>query len=146
MRGARSEKLRGNFRAGGAVDVGMRRGMRRVLSFVLAGVAAVVGIATVETPARAADSADECVSLQSAALTTGLALDVQNSCSKRLTCAVSWTLSCQNASGQTTSKAKQEARFVIDASDTHHTTGSAASCKDSWKIEDVSWGCAPVGK
>lgn len=120
--------------------------MRRLLSFVFAAVVAMTGIATVSSPAQAADSADECVSLQSAALTTGLALDVQNACAKRLTCSVSWTLTCQNASGQTTSKAKQEARFVIDASDSHHTTGSAASCKDSWKIEDVSWGCAPIAK
>jgi hypothetical protein len=53
---------------------------------------------------------------------------------------------CENASGKITSKAKQEARFVLSAADTHHTTGSAASCKDGWKIEDVSWDCTPAVK
>ena len=97
-------------------------------------------------PARAADSADACVAIRSAEMSSGLAFDVQNTCEKKLACALTWTLTCENASGKTTSKAKQEARFVISASDTHHTTGSAASCKDGWKIEDVSWDCAPAAK
>ena len=56
------------------------------------------------------------------------------------------TLTCENASGKATSKAKQEARFAIDASDTHHTPGSAATCKDGWKIDDVSWDCSATAK
>ena len=51
-------------------------------------------------PARAADSADACVNLQSAALTSGLAFDVQNGCDKKLSCALTWTLTCENASGK----------------------------------------------
>ena len=123
--------------------------MRRVLPlfFVgLVGILTVATVATVATPARASDSADACVSLQSAPLSTGLAFDVQNGCDKRLSCALTWTLTCENASGKATSKAKQESRFLIGASDTHHTTGSASTCKDGWKIDDVSWDCASAGK
>jgi hypothetical protein len=123
-----------------------RSGMRRSCPFVLAAIATIAGVIAIAAPARAADSADACVTIHSAELTSGLAFDVKNTCDKRLACALSWTLTCENASGKTTSKSKQEARFVISSSDTHHTTGSAASCKDGWKIDDVSWDCAPSVK
>lgn len=116
------------------------------LPFLFVVAAAVAGLIATAAPAQAADSADKCVNLESAPLTTGLAFDVKNGCDKRLSCALTWTLTCENASGKATSKTKQEARFVIGASDTHHTTGSSSTCKDSWKIDDVSWDCAAVGK
>lgn len=120
--------------------------MRRRLSFflVLAGIAS--GAVMVAAPAGAADSADECVSIRSAELGSGLSFDMDNRCDKRLACALSWTLSCENASGKTTSRSKKEARFDIGPSDQHSTTGSASSCNGGWKIDDVSWSCAAVGK
>lgn len=120
--------------------------MRRAFPLVLLGVAAFLGVVGAAGPAHAADSADACVNIQSAELGTGLAFDVHNTCDKRLSCALTWTLTCENASGKATSKSKQEARFLVSASDTHHTTGSAASCKDGWKIDDVSWDCAAATK
>ena len=120
--------------------------MRRVFSFVLGFAGVVSGLVAVAAPARAATSADECVNIRSAELASGLSFDVQNRCDKRLSCALTWTLSCENASGKTTSKSKQEARFDVGASDSHTTMGSAAMCKDGWKIDDVSWSCAPLGK
>jgi hypothetical protein len=123
-----------------------RSGMRRAFPFVFAALATLGGLVSLATPAHAADSADACVNIRSAELTSGLAFDVQNTCDKRLSCALTWTLTCENASGKATSKSKQEARFLISSSDTHHMTGSAASCKDGWKIDDVSWDCAAAGK
>ena len=120
--------------------------MRRAIPFLFLALAGVTGVVAIADPARANESADACVSIQTATVSSGLAIDVQNSCSKRLACALSWTLTCENASGKTTSKAKQEAHFAIAASDTHHTTGSSATCKDSWRIDDVSWDCAAAAK
>ena len=120
--------------------------MRRAFPLVLLGAVTFLGLVGLAGPALAADSADACVNIQSAELGSGLTFDVHNTCDKRLSCALTWTLTCENASGKTTSKSKQEARFLVSASDTHHTTGSAASCKDGWKIDDVSWDCAAVGK
>jgi hypothetical protein len=120
--------------------------MRRASPFIFAGAAVVAAVLAVGGPARASDSANACVAIRSAEMSSGLAFDVENGCEKKLSCALTWTLTCSNASGKATSTAKQEARFVLSASDTHHTTGSAASCKDSWKIEDVSWDCAPAAK
>jgi hypothetical protein len=120
--------------------------MRTALAPSLVLAAVVSCLVALAPPAQAADSADECVSIRSAELSSGLSFDMQNRCEKRLSCALSWTLTCENASGKTTHKAKQEAHFDIGASDSHATTGSAATCKDGWKIDDVSWSCAPAGK
>ena len=122
--------------------------MRRAFPFFFVSLAAiaVAGVA-IAAPARAAGpDASRCVSISSAPLTSGLAFDVQNACDAKLTCALTWTLTCENASGKATSKSKQEARFNLAASDTHHTTGSADRCKDGWKIDDVSWDCSASGK
>ena len=97
------------------------------------------------TPSRAsADSASDCVSVRTTEQSTGLAFDLKNACDKRLACAVTWSLACENASGKTTSKTRSEARFAIGPDTSHSTFGSATSCKDGWKIEDVSWDCAPA--
>lgn len=116
---------------------------RNILFGIVAGGLALVAMAG---PANAGASASDCVSINSAALSTGLAFDVKNACEKRLSCALTWTLTCENASGKTTSRAKQEAKFVVDASDTHQLTGSSLTCKDGWKIDDVAWDCAPASK
>jgi hypothetical protein len=118
----------------------------RAASFLFVCLAGGLAFLAIAGPARAGTSASDCVSIQSAQLSTGLAFDVQNACEKRLSCALTWTLTCENASGKTTSKAKQEAKFIVDAADTHHMTGSSAACKDGWKIDDVAWDCAPAAK
>lgn len=106
-----------------------------------------LGLICIAGPAKAGpESANACVTIRTAQLSEGLAFDLENTCEKRLSCALGWTLTCTNASGKATATAKQEARFVVAASDAHHTTGSASSCKDGWKIDDVSWDCAAVGK
>jgi hypothetical protein len=120
--------------------------MRRAFSLVVVGVAPVMAVVGASGAAYAADSADACVNIHTAQLGTGLAFDVQNTCDKRLACALTWTLTCENASGKATSKSKQEARFLVSAADTHQATGSAATCKDGWKIDDVSWSCAAASK
>jgi hypothetical protein len=123
--------------------------MARAVSLLSVGLAIAFTVVVVSAPAEASSSAagaNDCVSIKSAELSSGLAFDVENGCDKRLSCALTWTLTCQNASGKATSKAKQEARFVIGASDTHHTAGSASICKDSWKIDEVAWDCAPAQK
>jgi hypothetical protein len=116
--------------------------MRFAGSVLFVSLAASVIVAA--APAQAADSADRCVSINTSERGPGLAFDVKNGCDRRLSCALTWTLSCENASGKTTSTARQESRFVVAPDASHEAFGSAASCKDGWKIADVSWDCAPV--
>lgn len=107
-------------------------------------VAGALVLTAVAAPARASSSASDCLTISSAELSTGLSFDVRNGCDTRLACALTWTLTCENASGKATSKSKQEAKFVVGASDTRQLTGSSATCKDGWKIDEVAWGCAPT--
>lgn len=93
---------------------------------VLVGVAALVMVVGAAGSAHAADSAEACVNIQSAELGTGLAFDVQNTCDRRLSCALTWTLTCENASGKATSKVKQEARFLVSVARRHVATRRGA--------------------
>jgi hypothetical protein len=135
--------MAGNFRASAAVD----GDMRRALPVFFVAMAGVLGLVSMTGSAQAApESADACVNIRSQQISEGLTFDLENSCEKRLSCALTWTLTCTNASGKVTATSKQEARFQIGASATHHTTGSSSTCKDSWKIDDVSWDCAAIAK
>jgi hypothetical protein len=95
-------------------------------------------------PAKAADSAEECVRLRESQADKGLTLDVDNNCDRSLSCAVSWTVSCQTESGKITRSAKDSARFVVAAAKTGRAVASTKACGDNWKIEDISWDCAAV--
>jgi len=130
-------KRGGNLFAPCAVSIAMEAG-KTLLGLVAGGLALIA----VAGPARASSSASECLSISSAELSNGLSFDVRNGCDERLACALTWTLTCENASGKATSKAKQQAKFVVGASDTHQLIGSSATCKDGWKIDEVAWGCA----
>lgn len=77
--------------------------------------------------------------------TAGIALDVDNNCDRRLSCAVSWTVECHNDQGKVTKSAKESASFLVQASATGHALASTKACTSgNWKVDDVSWECAPV--
>ena len=118
--------------------------VKRILSIVLAAVPVLSVALLAAPPAKAADSADECVRLRESQAEKGLTLDVDNNCDRSLSCAVSWTVSCQTESGKVTRSAKDSARFVVAASKTGRAVASTKTCGDNWKIEDISWDCAAV--
>jgi hypothetical protein len=116
--------------------------VRHFFPFVVASLAAVALFAP---RAGAAPSAAQCVAFQRTETSTGLLFDVQNNCDKELACTLGWTVTCENSSGKATSTSRQAARFTVDAQLSHSETGSAASCTGAgWRIDDVSWSCAPV--
>ncbi len=120
--------------------------MRRPVTILII---ALAGVLLLVTPAQAtapesADSADSCVAFTTAEQSSGLAFDLRNGCDRGLACSLSWTVSCQNASGNTTSTAKHGASFVVAADTTHRALGSAATCKDGWRIDDITWDCTPA--
>ena len=114
--------------------------MRRIA----AAIASCLFAVAVAAPSFASETADECVVVYQNAQDKGIDFELKNNCDKRLSCGIKWTVSCENASGKTTSSARRDARFGIDASTTHHENASAASCADGWKVDDVSWDCAPT--
>ena len=74
----------------------------------------------------------------------GLTLAIDNDCDRGLSCRLAWTVQCETATGKVTRRTKEGARFVIRASGTESTVASARTCGDSWRIEEVTWDCAPT--
>lgn len=118
--------------------------VKRAVASLLASLPILSVLALAAPPARAAESADECVHLRESQEPGGLALDVDNNCDRGLACAVSWTVQCQTEKGKVTRSSKDAARFVVAASKTGRAFASTKACGDNWKIEDVSWDCSPV--
>jgi hypothetical protein len=118
--------------------------VKRALSIILATLPILSIAVLAAPPARAAASADECVRLRESQESKGLALDVDNNCDRSLSCAVSWTVSCQTDSGKVTRSAKDGARLLVAASHTGRAFASTTSCGENWKVEDISWDCAAV--
>jgi hypothetical protein len=118
--------------------------VKRIFTVVLAGLPVLSVAFLAAPPAKAAESADECVRLRESQADKGLSLDVDNNCDRSLSCSLTWTVSCQTETGKITRSAKDSARFVVAASKTGRAFASTKTCGDNWKIEDISWDCAAV--
>jgi hypothetical protein len=94
-------------------------------------------------PAQAAEpSASDCVSVLRTEKSNGLEMSVSNACGRGLACEMRWTLQCETAAGKVTQKAPGASRFAMEASGGSVVTASAAACKDSWTVTEVTWTCA----
>lgn len=73
----------------------------------------------------------------------GVDLVVGNQCDVKLSCAVSWTLTC---APDTRRAARNPGRssFALDTGGSQSTLASAGQCgNDGWVIDDVTWTCQP---
>lgn len=96
--------------------------------------------------ARADETAESCLSFRKSDLDKGIAFDIESSCGMKLACKVSWVVLCSDNDGKQESKSAKTERFELAGSESHTVAMSAASCKQSWKVEDVRWGCDPMKK
>ncbi|MEZ4223431.1 MAG: hypothetical protein R3B13_20965 [Polyangiaceae bacterium] len=94
--------------------------------------------------AAADPSASDCIGFQKSDLEKGLLFEASSSCDKKLTCSLSWVLTCESDKGQVTSRKPGSSRFTIDANGSGSETASAETCKQSWRIDDVRWSCQEV--
>ncbi|MCA9586382.1 MAG: hypothetical protein KC657_13585, partial [Myxococcales bacterium] len=62
------------------------------------------------------------------------------------TCALTWTVECEDA-GKVTARKPGASRFVVGADKTHTVVGKAAcGTSEGWRFVDVGWTCAPIKK
>lgn len=95
-------------------------------------------------PARAADSADECVRFRTSEESTGLALALDNNCDKRLSCVLSWTVACES-NGKVTRRWKDQTQLIVAGGTTANRMATTTTCTgDGWRVDDVNWSCSPV--
>lgn len=73
----------------------------------------------------------------------GVDLVVSSTCDVKLSCSVSWELTCKPAVGKSRKSNHGEA-FSLATSASETTTASAGVCgNDGWVIDDVTWSCQP---
>jgi len=96
--------------------------------------------------AHAEERADSCLGFRKSSMDKGIAFDVESSCGMKLACKVSWVVECADNDGKVESRTAKTERFGLAGGESHTVPMSAESCKQSWKVEDVRWGCDPVKK
>jgi hypothetical protein len=106
-------------------------------AFVSLGNPSGLGFATVS----AAHSARDCVGFERGETDKELRFHASNSCERRLECTMDYTLSCEDLKGQVTSSSQLRLAFQLTAKGEHDLTLSAVSCKQGWRIGDVTWNC-----
>lgn len=124
----------------------MRRAFAVVFSFAL--FASVLtgrpdssqGLSVAEARADEA-SASDCVGFVKTDLDKGFEYAINNACSRKLACTVSWTVSCEDTEGRVTSSKKEKSTLALAADGSASVTASATSCKQGWRIDSVAWSC-----
>lgn len=114
--------------------------LRRVVAVVCLGVIGAVAVVPAGT-ASANEGSDSCVGFEKTDDEKAILYDAKNSCDQKLTCELRWRVQCEDADGNVTSTAKKSARFVLSGSGTHSLSLSADTCKQGWRIDDVTWKC-----
>jgi hypothetical protein len=124
----------------------------RVVKFVFSQ-ALVVGLLSTADPAElgnsglpvrsafADESAESCVGFEKTDVEKGVEYSVKNSCDKKLSCQVSWKVSCENGEGKVTQSRADSSHFMLPGTDEHTVQASASDCKAGWRIDDVAWSC-----
>lgn len=122
--------------------------MRRVslaAALVVGAVALVADLRRPTAPAVSSALADKvrrsvgrCVSYGQALDDAGdsVRLRLASRCDFRVTCDLSWVVSCDGAAGD-----REAASFQLDQGESRSSIASAASCKGDWEIDDVRWTC-----
>jgi hypothetical protein len=73
----------------------------------------------------------------------GMDVVVENRCSIRVACSVSWSWPCRPAAGRSRRTQHGQAfTLVTDATETTSISPSACG-NDGWEIDDVLWACQP---
>lgn len=86
--------------------------------------------------------AGDCVGFSKTDVEKGFEYAINNACSRKLSCNVSWTVTCETNDGRVTSKKRESAKLAIDGDGSGSVTASAAACKQGWSIDDVGWHCS----
>ena len=96
--------------------------------------------------AHAEETAESCLAFRKSDIEKGISFDIESSCGMKLACKVSWVVQCAGTDGKVESRSAKSERFELAGSESKSVSMSAATCKQSWKVEDVRWGCDPVKK
>jgi hypothetical protein len=89
----------------------------------------------------AADQGGQCVGFDKSDGDKTILYEVENSCEKKQACSISWLVTCEDEAGKVTTRSQKSSRFALKPEAKHSVSLSAESCKQGWRIENVSWQC-----
>jgi hypothetical protein len=93
-------------------------------------------------PLDDADSADACVGFENEVGDKLLTIHARNSCERRLSCTLDYTVLCEDSEGKQTSKAAKHMAFQLGKQGSQDLALSATSCKQGWRIDALEWTCS----
>jgi hypothetical protein len=106
--------------------------------------AAPSGLSVPAAAAKSEESTENCVGFTKSEEDKGLSFAVRNACDMKLACKMRWTLTCETNEGKVTATKSASTKFAVDASADGNVFTSAETCKQAWRIDNVSWSCDPA--
>ena len=94
--------------------------------------------------AHADETSFQCMGFQQSTREKSIEYEIENSCDSKQACSLAWTVQCEDDKGKTTERSRKSERFTLEPAGTKAVSLSAESCKQSWRIEEVTWKCDEV--
>jgi len=104
-------------------------------------IAIVLGSSTL---AHATMTSGQCLHFDKSEREKTIIYEVESSCEKQQTCAISWAVQCEDEKGTVTDRSRKSKRFLLDKDGKTSIELSAESCKQGWRIDDVNYKCDDV--
>jgi hypothetical protein len=104
-------------------------------------IAIVLGSSTL---VHAAPASGQCLHFEKSERDKTIIYEVESSCEKKQTCAISWAVQCEDEKGAITDRSHKTKRFILDRDGKASIELSAESCKQGWRIDDVNYKCDDV--
>jgi hypothetical protein len=101
-------------------------------------------ILATSTLAHAASTSGQCLHFEKSESRKTITYEVESSCEKQQTCAISWAVQCEDEKGAVTDRSRKTKRFLLDRDGKTSIELSAESCKQGWRIDDVNYKCDDV--
>jgi hypothetical protein len=118
--------------------------MRRLGAVGLALFSGLLATASIGTAAaEETPNANDCIGFEKNENDHNIQYSIENVCERKLSCTVRWKLTCENKDGKATSRSAGKANISLAGETTGEVTASAETCKQGWRIDDVSWSCQP---
>lgn len=115
---------------------------RSVRAMVLGCLLAGAPFSTVSRAAEPEDSVEACVAFRNETGDKRLLVQARNSCERRLSCSLDYTLLCEDTEGRPTSRTARRAAFQLGKKGSYELSLSAEACLRGWRIDELRWNCS----
>jgi hypothetical protein len=124
-------------------NFGIARWCARLATFgFLLGTTAVSAQSKPDSSKSAPESIDACVDFQNNVGDHVLSLRAQNSCERKLSCSLEYTVSCLDARDKQTASSKHNVPFRLAGKGSYDLSISAQACKQGWQVHEMAWTCS----